>query len=137
MNSPEQLLSEHGFYAAAVHGQSMEPLLFDHRDVVYIETAPAYRKRDVVLFRRANGQLVLHRLIRCDGDTLWACGDNDFVPEKIASSQILGRMTAYTRNGRTTDIRAFSYRLYSAIWCLSMPTKRFLQRVYQHGRRRR
>lgn len=134
MTSPEQLLAENGFYAATVHGQSMEPLLSDHRDTVYIESASAYHKRDVVLYRRADGQLVLHRLIGC-GERWLACGDNDFHPEAVKPSQILGVMTAFTRHGRTVYTTSLGYRLYSRVWSFSLPTKRLLWRLYRIGRR--
>ncbi len=135
MNSPEQLLSEQGFYAAAVHGQSMEPLLFNHRDTVYIEPLSVLHKRDVVLFRRSDGQLVLHRVLRCGKGGVLVCGDNDFRPETILPSQILGVMTAFTRNGRMIATTACGYRLYSAVWTLSLPTKKLLRWIYQWGRR--
>ncbi|MBQ3069902.1 MAG: S24/S26 family peptidase [Clostridia bacterium] len=135
MNNPEQLLTENGFYAATVHGHSMEPLLSDHRDTVYIEPCKTYRKRDVILFRRANGQLVLHRLIRTDGDVFLARGDNDRKAETVTPSQILGVMTAFTRNGHTLYVTSRRYRLYSRLWCLSKPTTRLLQTVVRIGRR--
>ncbi len=134
MNSPEVLLAENGFYAATVHGHSMAPLLINHRDVVYIETTPHYRKGDVVLYRRPNGQLVLHRLIRCEGEHFSACGDNDFQPEKVEPSQILGVMTSFSRKGHTTKTTAFWYRVYSRVWNFSMPTKRLLRYIYRFGR---
>ena len=135
MNSPETLLAENGFYAAAVHGQSMEPLLFNHRDTVYIEPSDTYKPQDVVLYRRQNGQLVLHRLLSKHGDTAVMCGDNDFVPETIKITQILGVMTAFTRNGKTVYTTSRRYRLYSRVWTLSLPTKRLLRRLYQVRRR--
>lgn len=135
MNSPEQLLEENGFYAATVHGQSMEPLLYNHRDTVYIEPASAYRKRDVILYRRANGQLVLHRILRCREEDVLACGDNDYTPERVSFSRILGVMTAFTRDGRTVYTTSLRYRLYSRVWSFSLPTKRVLQRIVRLGRR--
>ena len=63
MNNPETLLAEQGFYAAAVHGHSMEPLLRNHSDTVFIEPPQTLKRMDTVLFRRQNGQLVLHRLL--------------------------------------------------------------------------
>lgn len=135
MNKPERLLAENGFYAATVHGQSMEPLLFNHRDTVYIEKTDTFRKRDVVLFRRHNGQLVLHRLLRCHDDRFVACGDNDRRSESLTASQILGVMTAFTRNGRTVSVSSRRYRLYSFVWSLSKPTTFLLQGIYRLGRR--
>ncbi|MBQ4618190.1 MAG: S24/S26 family peptidase [Clostridia bacterium] len=135
MTSPEALLKEQGFYAAAVHGVSMEPLLCNHRDTVFIEPFDTLKKRDVVLYRRDSGQLVLHRLLSQSGDTCIVCGDNDFVRETIRVSQILGVMTAFTRKGRTVRVTSKRYRLYSRLWNASMPTKRALHRIRRIGRR--
>ncbi len=135
MSNPEILLAENGFYAATVHGDSMVPLLQNHRDTVFIEPAGTYRKRDVVLYRRSNGQLVLHRLLALHGDTCTVCGDNDFVHETIAVSQILGVMTAFTRNGHTMYTTAWIYRVYSRLWTLSFPTRRLFLKLYRLGRR--
>ena len=126
MNNPEALLATHGFYAATVHGDSMMPLLHNHRDTVYVEPSDVCRPLDVVLYRRANGQLVLHRLLSRNGNVCTVCGDNDFVRETIDVSQILGVMTAFTRNGRTVYVTSRRYRLYSRVWTLSFPTKRLL-----------
>lgn len=135
MNNPEQLLAENGFYAATVHGHSMEPLLFEHRDVVYIEPTTTYKPWDVVLFRRTDGQLVLHRLIRCKNGVFWLCGDNDLKAESVDPKQMLGVMTAFSRNGQTVRVTSRRYRLYSRIWNFSLPTKRVL-RWLCHFRRR-
>lgn len=36
MNKPEDIIKTTGFYSAPVHGMSMYPLLYNHRDSVYI-----------------------------------------------------------------------------------------------------
>lgn len=135
MTNPEELLAENGFYASTVHGQSMEPLLRDHKDTVYIEPSDEYRPMNVVLYRRQNGQLVLHRLLKRCGEHYVMCGDNDFVRETITKEQILGVMTAFSRGERTVYATSRRYRLYSRVWTLSFPTKRMLHRLYRWGRR--
>ena len=137
MNSPESILKDAGFYAAAVHGVSMIPLLCNHRDTVYVEPATVFHKRDVVLFRRRNRQLVLHRLIRVKGDYLIVSGDNELTSEVITREQVLGVMTAFTRKGRTVYTSSPLYRIYSYIWTVSFPTKRIFIRLYHWMTRKR
>lgn len=131
MNNVEQILAQNGFYAAPVHGISMLPLLCEHRDVVYIEPAKTIRKLDVVLFRRDNGQLVLHRVLKTDADNqrLLVSGDNDRVTEQIAYSQVLGVMTSFCRKGKTVSASAISHRVYARLWNATLPTKLLLQKI--------
>lgn len=131
MNTPEEILAARGFYAAAVHGSSMHPLLAHLRDSVYIESATDFRRLDVVLFRRENGQLVLHRIIGKTDSGLIICGDNDFISETVPRERIIGVMTEFSRNGRTIKTDDPLYRLYSRIWTASFPTKRLLRGTYR------
>lgn len=131
MNNAEQLLKDNGYYAAAVHGVSMLPLLVNHRDIAYIEPADTVRRLDVVLFRRTNGQLVLHRVLKCQGDRFRIAGDNDRACELVTREQILGVMTAFSRDGKTVKVTSRRYRLYAALWNATPLTKAILQRVYR------
>lgn len=45
MNKPEYLIEKNGFYAAAIHGVSMYPMLKNHRDTVFIEAADKLKKK--------------------------------------------------------------------------------------------
>lgn len=130
MNSPSQLLNTHGYYCSTVHGYSMYPLLFDHKDSVYIEKAKEFRKYDVVLFKRKSGQLVLHRIVGFEGDTLLICGDNEFKIEKVNKEQVLGKMTEFSRKNKEYTVNNFWYKLYYRVWCFSFPTKRVLRKIY-------
>ncbi len=131
MSNPEQILREKGYYAAVVHGHSMTPLLVNHRDAVYIEKADELHKYDVVLFRRTDGQLVLHRVLGIKGDRLTVCGDNDVVKETIDRTQVIGVMKEFARKGTVMSVRSRRYRLYSRVWNASFPTKRVLRWMYR------
>ena len=139
MNSVEQILKDSGCYAAVVHGISMQPLLIDHRDVAYIEPTSTIRRLDVVLFRRKNGQLVLHRVLKCQhsGTHYLVAGDNDTNTECVEREQILGVMTAFCRNGKTTKATAVQHRLYARLWNLTPFTRNVLQRVCRRLQKRR
>ncbi len=130
MNSPRDIVNNLGYYSATVHGYSMYPLLFDHTDSVYIEKSDEYRKYDVALFERADGQLVLHRIIKIKDSVLYFCGDNDFVIEKVEKQQVIGKMTEFSRKGKEYKTSDFFYKLYSRVWCFSPFTRRVLKRVY-------
>lgn len=137
MSRPEHILDKLGFYSAVVHGVSMYPLLINKRDTVYIEKTDKFKKYDVILFRRKNGQLVMHRLLKQNGDILTMCGDNDFVLEKVHRCQVLGVMKEFSRNGKIVKSNNLLYKLYYRIWCFSIPTKKILLRTHNIFSRRR
>lgn len=130
MNNPRNIVNTKGYYCATVHGYSMYPLLCNHRDSVYIEKANSYKKYDVVLFERPNGKLVLHRIIKIKNGFYYFCGDNDFVIEKVAEHQFIGKMTEFSRKDKEYTINNFWYKLYSRVWCCSLFTKKILKRIY-------
>lgn len=132
MNRPEDIIEKLGYYSATVHGFSMYPLLVNHRDSVYIEKTEIFRKYDVLLFRRKDGQLVLHRLIDFSDDMLVLCGDNDFISEKIHKNQVIGIMKEFSRNDKIFKVNNFWYKLYYRVWCFSLPTKRVLKAIYSN-----
>lgn len=119
-----------GYYSAVVHGFSMYPLLVDHKDSVYIEKTDTFKKYDVLLFRRKDGQLVLHRLIGFSDDMLVLCGDNDFIAEKIYKNQVIGIMKEFSHNGKVYKVNNIWYKIYSKVWNLSFTTKRMLRFIY-------
>lgn len=130
MNRPEDIMEKLGYYSAVVHGFSMYPLLVDHKDSVYIEKIDTFKKYDVLLFRRKDGQLVLHRLIGFSDDMLVLCGDNDFIAEKIYKNQVIGIMKEFSHNGKVYKVNNIWYKIYSKVWNLSFTTKRMLRFIY-------
>ena len=131
MNNPGETIDLLGCYAAAVHGCSMYPLLHDRRDVVYLEKREPLKKYDTVLFQRDNGQFVLHRILKIDGDTLNMCGDKEFSMERIRRDQVLAVMIEFTRNGKSCSCDNIWYKFYVHFWCLSFPTRRILRYGYR------
>lgn len=132
MNKPEDIIKTTGFYSAPVHGMSMYPLLYNHRDSVYIVKPENLKKYDVVLFRRSTNQLVLHRILKLSTDTVVMCGDNEYKKEIVKREQIIGKMTEFCRNGKVIKVSSFRYKLYTHCFCFSFITKRLLTHIYGH-----
>ena len=124
-------------------GRSMLPMLRERGDYVILKS-PAVRPprvTDVVLYRRKNGQLVLHRIIGVRGDAFRMCGDGQSVPENgIENDQILGVLTAFCRApkgnshgaARPVPANVPLYRAYVRVWIASRP----FRRLYSALRRR-
>ena len=108
-------------------GISMLPTLQAGRDTVVL-VAPTRRlkKYDIALFRRENGQYVLHRVIKC-AKTYTFAGDNQLWYEKnIAQDQIVALCTAYIRNEKRVSFDSFSVRMQAR----GLHYRRFARKVY-------
>ena len=133
--SAEESLAKKGFYPTTVVGVSMLPLLRQHVDTVIIEpmTAPA-KKYDVVLFRR-DGQLVLHRIIAIKNGICLIRGDNTPGIDRVEETQLLGKMTQFTRGGKQYSTDQLTYKLYSRLLTALFPLRQLFLRIKRrlHG----
>lgn len=126
----EQELKNGRTVATPTKGRSMQPLLYEGKTIAVLlpVTAPP-RRGDVVLYKRADGDLVLHRVVRVQGDSYIIRGDNCFYDEPVNSAQLLGVMTEVVRNGKTIRVTDAAYRCYAAFWMGSYPLRHFADRV--------
>ena len=119
-----------------VTGNSMFPLFTHERDIVEIKKSPVYRKRDVILYVRTTGDLVLHRIVKKKEGVFYLCGDNQTAVEfPIYEDQIIGKLISYERKGKASDCDSFLYRIYSFLWCVSIklrkPVLRTMLKVWE------
>lgn len=127
----EEQLDQYGYCSYYTVGSSMLPLLRPRKDLVHLKK-PSGRLKcyDVALFRRANGQYVLHRIIKVRESDYVFLGDNQIHREYgIRDSQILGVMTGFTRNGKFRATDALWYRFYVFAWRGLYPLRYLWRRV--------
>ncbi len=97
-------------------GTSMRPLLRQGRDIVVIKRPEFPLKAgDAPLYRvKSKKELVLHRILKVRKDGVYIIrGDNLFVKEYVAESQIVGVMKAFYRDGKYCDCeKSRIYKLY-------------------------
>ncbi len=124
-----------GTVTFTLNGTSMLPMLRDGKDIVVLKK-PEGRLHlfDVPLYRRENGQFVLHRVIDFGKDGSYVmCGDNQFSKEKgIKDGQILAVMTGFHRKGKAYTPNSLRYRAYVNFWYYT----RMPRRVYRAAKRR-
>lgn len=125
-----ETLSKGGSVRFSPKGTSMLPMLRQGRDSVVLSPAPnKLRKYDIPLYRRDNGQYVLHRIIAV-GDAYTCMGDNQFRPEPgIRHDQIIGVVTAFYREDRRIMVTNPGYRIYCRVWHYSRFLRRFFRRA--------
>ena len=128
----EQILDEHRLLVYKTKGISMRPMLRQNRDLVHIvPPVGRLKKYDVAFYRRANGQYVLHRVVKVKQEGYGIRGDNCIGTEYVGEEQLLGVLTAFQRNGKTTPVTAPGYRLYARLWCWIYPVRY----LYKQARR--
>lgn len=117
-------------------GISMLPMLRQNVDSVVLSPLPErLEKYDLPLYRRADGQYVLHRVVGA-GETYTCMGDNQFVPEPgVTHSQMIAVVTSFYRGSREICVTDPAYRLYCRFWHYSRPIRHFWRRGMNFLRR--
>lgn len=116
-NVVEKELNETGKYLTITKGISMNPLFHEACEQVVIEKSNEYKNMDVVLFKRDNGEYVLHRIVKTTNDYYLISGDNLADLEKVYKRQILGVMTSFYRNDKNYKLDNIGYKLYVLFYC--------------------
>ena len=138
----EEELAVSGRALSYTVGVSMEPLLHNRRSTVVIERPHgALKPGDVALYKNAQGDYVLHRVIGTAAGGYVIRGDNCFWKETVPPEKIIGVMAGYyvdegeqyTPCGSPADLR---YRRslplrFAKIWLRVFPgrAKRKLKRM--------
>lgn len=113
-----------GSASLTVTGWSMMPMLHNRRDSVVIRpVAGRQGKGDLILYQRANGKYVLHRILRVKKEGYVCCGDNQFFTEKVADDQLLAVVTRFTRGGKSYDVDNKGYKRYVWWWVNFHPVR--------------
>lgn len=127
----EEQLDLHGHIVFPNVGVSMMPLLRENRDLMIIEKKGAERckKYDAVLFKRDNGQYVMHRVMKVRGQDYIIIGDNCVQKEAVREDQILGILTGVIRDGKEISVTDKGYLLYVHLWCDFFPIRAAVLRL--------
>lgn len=116
----EEELKEKGILVYTNVGTSMRPLIRQGKDVIIIKSVDnccKLKKMDVPLYKRENGQYVLHRIIKVTKDGYVIRGDNTYSNEYgVTDSQILGVLSGVIRNGKEISVNSMGYKVYSYFW---------------------
>ena len=138
MISFEEELERSGKLVYTTVGTSMNPMIKQDRDLSIIEKPKGrLKKYDVALYKRPNGQYVLHRVVKVLDDGYVILGDNCVNKEfNIKETQILGVLVSLVRNGKEVDLNSFGYKIYVRARYAHYPvrviifrTKRFLRKL--------
>lgn len=124
----EQLLREGNIIRIKPQGHSMYPLFIPGRDEALIQQSDGTdcHRNDVVLYRRDQGILVLHRICRITSDGFYMVGDNQSdVEGRLRQEQIIGKLIAVNRNNREFSVKNPLYQFVSSLWLFLLPVRPF------------
>ena len=128
MKNIERCIKELGFAVVPTEGTSMRPLLKEGKTLVELvaKHQEPFKKGDVVLYRKNDGTLVLHRIIKVEGeDGFTVLGDHQYKnAEQVKKEQILAVMSGFITNGRRVDEKTRWYRIYKTVWIGSLTLRR-------------
>lgn len=140
----EQLLAEGNIIQIKPKGYSMYPLLVPGRDEAIVAPvgdkssvkvegdtavrmytdADGLKRGDVVLYRRDQGILVLHRIWKRRGDKFYLVGDNQKELEgPLRPDQMRGVMVGFVRKGKKISVKNPVYRVLCGIWLVMRPVR--------------
>lgn len=115
-----------------VKGNSMAPFLRERRDAVLLGLfSRKPNKGDVVLYRRSNGQYVLHRIFRRDKNQQYYMeGDaQNWVEGPIEREQIKALAVKFRRKGKWIGRNNVCALFFRILW----PFKRHIRGIWHYG----
>ncbi len=109
-----EVLDSGNEFVMKTHGISMTPMLSDGKDeVVLVKPTGKLNKYDVALFKRVDGQFVLHRVVGENSRGYVFRGDNQIINEHgVTDEMIIAVMTAYIKNGKRINVTDTEYKSY-------------------------
>lgn len=113
-----KVLAEGGTFRFYPKGTSMEPMIHQGQDQVFLAPIPKkLKKYQIVLYKRDNDAFVLHRIVKVCKDSYTMRGDNQFVLEPgIRRDQMIGIVCGLKTSKGEIDTECFAFRMKSAIW---------------------
>ena len=112
-------------------GTSMRPMLDNGKDQVILSPLPEKLKKfDLPLYRRENGQFVLHRIFKIRNEGYYMMGDRLIDLEgPIEADAIFAIVTEVERNGRWISTDAFCWKFICGAWRALYPVRKLAYRL--------
>ncbi len=128
----EDIIKDGGSVPLIVTGRSMTPFLRDGEDTVRLCkcTPDDFKRGKILLFRRENGVVVLHRIKKVlpDGN-LEMNGDAQYWCETIKKEQAIAAVSHVEHNGKIYACNSSGYKLKVAIWQSLKPIRPLIFKI--------
>lgn len=126
------LLDEVQAVPLVISGGSMSPFLINGRDTVYLsKISRPLKKGDMVLYRRAGGAYVLHRIFKVEDGLYTMVGDaQTYLESGIRPDQIHAIVTAACRKDKLLQKGSFWWDFFEIVWIRLVPLRPALKKMY-------
>lgn len=127
----EELLKNGSNVHLCVTGSSMMPFLAPNRDVVVLRSCKddSFKFGQILLFKRSDGRLVLHRIRKIKGNTLTMNGDSQVWCESIHKEQAVACVAQVIKNGKCIEAESVRYKLWAILWYPTRPIRLFMKKI--------
>lgn len=126
-----QKLSSGAHITIQPKGTSMLPLIHQGRDEVVLKKPNGRLKKfDIVFYKRASGQFVLHRIIKVRKNDYVLCGDNQTDYEyNITDDMILAVVEELIIDGKKVSVTDCDYLKYARKNLLNKKKRRIIGKI--------
>ena len=134
MQEITRLVSEGKTISISAKGYSMNPFIVHLKDQITLGpwTDDQIRKGAVVLVKDVRGCYLIHRIIKREGNVLTLMGDGNIgIIETAYIEDVIALMHAVIKKRRTYSVNSLSWRLYSWLWKLLTPVRRYPLAVWR------
>lgn len=124
----ESIMETNETFVLVVSGRSMLPLLGRNNDKIVLRRVSENEDINgrIAMFRTPNGHIVIHRVIRINGDAVILKGDGNIVQEERCSrAEIIAVVEQILHNdGSTTECSSWQWQLKERMWLWTPPFMR-------------
>lgn len=128
----EDTIKAGGCVPLVVTGNSMNPFLKDGKDTVWLKvcTESDFKRGKILLFRRTDGKIVLHRVRKVlpDGELVMN-GDAQYWCENIKKEQAVAVVAFIEKNGKKKSCDSLIYRMRTEAWQILKPLRPYIFRI--------
>lgn len=117
-------------FVLTVTGQSMRPTLKNLTDKVELVKLPQkVKKGDLLFFERANGNCILHRVIKVKNNHFIVSGDSQSFSEVVSKDKAIAVVKRVFRNDRWIDCDSFFYKTTDLLIRITKPLRAFVRSI--------
>lgn len=126
------LVEEGKQVSMVISGSSMSPFLIHARDsICFSRPERDIRRGDMVFYRRANGQYVMHRVCRVEDAGYYMIGDAQRVVEgPVERGRIFAIVTRVKRKGKWIGPGDFWWEFFAHVWLNLIPLREAIIKIY-------
>ncbi len=122
-----------------VTGSSMMPFLKPNSDVVWLKksTEDSFSFGNILLFERADGSIVLHRIRKVLKDgRLVMNGDSQPWCETVCREQVIACVYKIRKGGKSVSCNSLLYKLKNILWYPTLHFRPFMKKIKHKFRRK-